>query len=117
MNAEKLKQDGIEKALNNANNTHEKWEDIAYNFLLEYAKNNRTFQIEEVRESAVGIVPPAPSKRSWGGITQTAQRNRIIRSIGYKPTKGTTAHKALANVWSSNIYVDKNKPIDQLSIF
>lgn len=106
MTGEELKQKGMQQALDNANNTYFLWSDIAYSFLEEFAKNNKVFMIEDVRNAASGLIPDPPSQRAWGGIIQRA-KSKLIKHIGYNSVKNPAAHKTPASVWQSLVYVPK----------
>ena len=48
-NGSQLREKGISKAIDNANNTHGKWSDKAYKFLLGYIKSQHEFMTEDLR--------------------------------------------------------------------
>ncbi|MBQ19141.1 MAG: hypothetical protein CMD31_00140 [Flavobacteriales bacterium] len=112
MEAQQLKFEGIERAIDNANDKASQvvqgrlmpWSDIAYNFLLNFLRENKgsAFMVENVRSKAVGIIPEPPSKRAWGGIVVKAKNNGLIRHIGYRQVKNPKAHMANASLWAVN---------------
>jgi len=91
---------GIKKALDNAENKNEGWGNSAYLFLLEYMKTNKEFMAEEVRVSSFGIVEPPPNNRAWGAIFVRAKKNKLIKSIGFRSVKNPKAHAAPCNLWA-----------------
>jgi len=93
---------GIQKALDHANEVEPSWSEIAYSFLVKYAKSHRLFMIEEVREASVGEVPSPPSARAWGGIVRSAAKSGLIRRGGYKSVSNPKAHCTPATVWIVN---------------
>ncbi len=98
---QQLKIEGIEKALQAADNRDHRWSAIAYQFLLDFSKHNKQFMAEDVRTASDGIVPEPPSKRAWGGIFVSARRNKLIRSVGFGLVKNPKAHRTPATVWES----------------
>lgn len=102
MNVEKSRDamnDGIDRAVSNANRKHKDWSDKAYNFLLDYAKNHSEFLIEDVRVASVGVVPTPPSERAWGGITVRAVKEGVIKRKSFKNVKNIKAHRTPATFW------------------
>jgi hypothetical protein len=98
----KNKNNGIEKALENANKNNENWSKNAYSFLLHYLKNQKTFMAEDVRIASFGVVSIPPSNRAWGAIFVMAKKNQLIRSIGFAKVKNPKAHGTPANLWAVN---------------
>ena len=96
----RLRDIGINLAVENANVKSRNWQDIAYSFLLEYIKTNDVFMAEDVRIASDGIVPIPPSKRAWGIIFVTAKKNKVIKSIGFKTVQNPKAHRTPATLWS-----------------
>jgi len=99
-----LKDIGINRALENAESKNKGWGAIAYGFLLEYIKKNKTFLAEDVSNASYGIVPEPPSKRAWGAIFVMAKKNNIIKKAGYSPVKNPKAHRTPATLWTTNKY-------------
>ena len=64
-----LRDKGIKKALDNADNTHDKWSDKAYSFLTKWIKTQYEFMAENARTASEKEIPKPPSNRAWGGIT------------------------------------------------
>ena len=96
---EALKDQGIEKALDHANQTHEIWSERAYGFLLEYLKSHGEFMTEDVRKASEGIVKEPPSLRAWGGIIVRAARAGLIKRVDFRNVKNARAHCTPATVW------------------
>ena len=94
-----LRDRGIKVALDNADSTHDKWSDKAYNFLKNYIKSHREFMAEDVRVASEEEVPTPPSKRAWGGIVLRASNAGLIRRIGFSNVKNLKAHRTPATVW------------------
>ena len=99
MNGTEMRDIGIKKALDNADNTHDKWSDQAYSFLKDYIKHNDTFMAEDLRSASVDEVPIPPSKRAWGGIVVRASKAGLIKRVGFSNVKNPKAHATPATVW------------------
>jgi hypothetical protein len=98
-NGTELRDKGIKKALDNANNTHDKWSDKAYNFLLKYIKYQYEFMTEDVRVASEKAIPKPPSNRAWGSVILRASRSGLINRVGFANVKNAKAHKTPASVW------------------
>ncbi len=101
--AEQAKQDGINAAVNHADNVMPEWSDLAYDVLLKFiAQHQGSFLAEDVREWGESMLTDPPSKRAWGGVISKARNNGVIRCIGYGTTKNVKAHKTPASLWVQN---------------
>ena len=103
--AQELKEEGIEKAINNADRSVKNWSSMAYSFLKGFARTRFAFMAEEVREASEGIIPKPPSNRAWGSVITKAKKEGIIIHHGYGQVKNPKAHRANASIWKSNIYI------------
>lgn len=101
-NGTQLRDKGIKQALDNANDTHEKWSEKAYKFLVNYIKSNNQFMTEDVRLASEKEIPIPPSNRAWGGIVVRASKARLISRVGFSIVKNAKAHKTPASVWRVN---------------
>ena len=101
-NGAKLRDKGIKKALDNANNTHDKWSDKAYDFLLKYIKYQNQFMTEDVRVASEKAIPKPPSNRAWGSVILKAAKSGLINRVGFANVKNAKAHKTPASVWRVN---------------
>jgi len=93
---ELLRDRGIKKALDHAEEIHDQWSKTALDFLYLYARNHRRFSGEMVRLGAKGIVSDPPSLRAWGAILLQGARKGWIKQIGYIHVENPKAHKANA---------------------
>ena len=98
-----LRDKGIKQAINNANDTHEKWSEKAYKFLVDYIKSHKEFMTEELRIDSEKEIPKPPSNRAWGGIILRAVRAGLIHRVGFANVKNAKAHKTPATVWRVNV--------------
>ena len=101
-NGSQLRDKGISKAIDNANNTHGKWSDKAYKFLLGYIKSQHEFMTEDLRLASEKEIPKPPSNRAWGGIILRAVRAGLITRNRFSNVKNPKAHKTPATVWRIN---------------
>ena len=101
-NGAELRDKGIKKALDNANNTHDKWSDKAYDFLLKYIKYQNQFMTEDVRIASEKAIPKPPSNRAWGSVILKAAKSGLINRVGFANVKNAKAHKTPASVWRVN---------------
>lgn len=90
---------GIQQSIDSANSAVKNWSDIAYGFLLGYARSHNEFMIEDMRNASVGLVPEPPSNRAWGGIAVRAAKNGIIKRKGFRSVKNVKAHRTPATLW------------------
>lgn len=96
-----LMKKGMGAALENANRQIENWGDIAYDFLVQYFKEhpNEKIQVEKIRQASVGVVPPPPNNKAWGGIVTRAKSKGIVIKTGVAPVTEASAHRGYASVW------------------
>ncbi len=103
---ELLRDKGIKRAVQHAEDIHNDWQRTALDFLYLYAKNHERFSGEMVRMEAKGIVPDAPSARTWGAVMLNGARKGWIRQARDRDGEPKTvkvdnpkAHKANAALW------------------
>ena len=101
-NGSQLRDKGIKKAIDNADNTHNKWSDKAYKFLTGYIKSHHEFMTEDLRMASEKEIPKPPSNRAWGGIILRAVRAGLIVRDRFSNVKNAKAHKTPATVWRVN---------------
>jgi len=99
-----LRDRGIRKAIQHAEEVGDGWQTKALDFLYIYAKKNPgKFSGEMVRLEAKGIVPDPPCLRAWGAILLTGSRRSWIHQVGYIKVNNPAAHRANAALWQSLI--------------
>lgn len=96
---EELRDSGMKRVLDNADEQIPQWSHFAYNFLLTYIKDNKEFMVEEVRLASEDHIPPPPSARAWGGIIVKAVKSGLVRRSGFRNVKNAKAHCTPASVW------------------
>lgn len=104
MMGEKLRDEGMKKAIDHANRIEEKWSDMAYNCLIRYVRTKKTgdeFLAEDFRKWAMSQtpLPRPPNLRAYGAIMMRAKKNNIVSSRGTRPVSDPGSHKANANLW------------------
>ena len=95
---EELRDKGMQRAHDHAEDVHESWGDKAYQFLLDHTTEGE-FMTEDIRKASEGIIPEPPSLRAWGGIVRRAAKNGIIKRVGYRSVSNNKAHCTPASVW------------------
>ena len=101
-NGSQLRDKGIKQAVDNANNTHEKWSVKAYKFLTNYIKSHHEFMTEDARLASEKEIPLPPSNRAWGGVILRAVKAGLITRDRFSNVKNAKAHKTPATVWRVN---------------
>lgn len=94
--------EGMNRAVDNANVTTPKWSDLVYDAFHEYVRSLKKytkFQTEDFREWLGDRIAEPPSKRAFGAITMRAARAGIIKHVGYAHVKNPKAHRANSAVW------------------
>jgi len=100
---ELLRDKGIHRAVQHAEEIHNDWQRTALDFLYIYARNHDRFSGEMVRMEAKGIVPEPPSLRAWGAVLLQGARKGWIERIGTIHVTNPRAHACFASEWESNI--------------
>lgn len=96
----KARDEGMQRAVNNANRVDEGWSDKVYELLKDFVKRySGPFQFEDFRMSITGLIAEPPHKRAYGAIAARAAREGLITRVGYAPVKNVDAHRAFATVW------------------
>ena len=101
-NGTQLRDKGINQAIDNADDTHERWSEKAYKFLINWIKTQYEFMTEDVRLASEKEIPIPPSNRAWGGIILRASRAGLISRVGFSNVKNAKAHRTPATVWRVN---------------
>jgi hypothetical protein len=94
-----LRDIGINRAVDHANNEILNWSEIAYDFLKKYILRSGEFMAEDVINASSGIVPKPPDTRAWGAVIVRAKKDHIIKSLGFQSVKNPQAHRRPATVW------------------
>lgn len=117
-----LKQQGIDNAINGANNRVPNWSDTCYEYLIEYLQIVNTFLTEDFRQwckEVKGFEAPK-SSRAFGGVVVRAKENELIKFLCYTSTKNEKAHGTPASKWLVLAKAKQKAPVkrfEQMSMF
>lgn len=94
---------GMTQAIQHAERVELDWPDLAYAFLIRYARTHATFISEEATAEAdrLGYGSPADD-RAWGGVFLRASRAGLIRRIGYGISQ--RRHLSPTPLWRSLVF-------------
>lgn len=93
---------GMRRALEHAEQTVEKWGDLAYLFLEQYARRHGTFISEDVSDaSKVWGMEQPPTDRAWGQVYKRAIKAGVIVMDG--TGRSRRRHHSLCPRWRSKI--------------
>jgi len=99
---EVLRDQGMKRAIDHAEQVVPNWADLATAKLIEYIKihPHLEFMGEDVRVWAHqrGLLEP-PHKRAWGGVIMIAAKKGLIVRVRIGQVKNPNAHRANASVW------------------
>lgn len=98
-NGNDLRDEGIKRSVDHADDVIDSWSDRAYRFLNDYIKSNREFMAEDVRVASINQLPEPPSLRAWGGVFVRAAKSGLIVRIGFRNVINHKAHSTPASVW------------------
>lgn len=101
-----LRDQGMELAIDHAEQVDPGWKERAYEKLLQFVNiysvnmGIKTFMAEDIRSWAYahGLQRP-PSGRAWGGLVRRAALEGVIVQVAIGQVKNKTAHCANAGVW------------------
>jgi hypothetical protein len=95
-----LRDIGMKKAIDHADQVNERWSEKAYAHLIAFVNERNAgerFMIEDIRITA--NIPDPPSNKAWGAVAKRAMLNNVIRKIGIAPVNNARAHRANCNVY------------------
>lgn len=93
---------GMQRALERAERDHERWGEIAFEFLRRYAKAHAEFPgfFVTMASDADPSFPQPENERAWGGIWKKAVRAGVVRDSG-RTMPHPKRHGCKAIVWVS----------------
>lgn len=99
--ARQARNEGMEKAVDHADDVEPGWSSRAYKFLLKFLQNhNGNFMGEEVRSyAALMDFELPPSNRAWGSVIAKAAKEGLIERVGYQQVRNVKAHRTPATLW------------------
>lgn len=91
--------DGIKRAVTNAENNTPGWKDFALRYIIDLPPGSE-FLAEDVRAIAhADGLPEPPDGRAWGGVIRKARGMGLIEHRGFKPCKNPKSHACPSNEW------------------
>jgi hypothetical protein len=101
---QRLRDEGMQKAVDHANAVSPEWSKRAVNVFQTYVsllRSGATFKTEDVRVWANlnNRIDTPPHARAWGGIAARASKLGIIKKIGYTQTVNPKSHSATCALW------------------
>ena len=101
---EAKKNEGINKAIKNAQKADPGWLEKAKKEFIRFISNQpegKTFTAEDVRmfTEQNNTLPQPPNTKSWGGVTLSISRMGLIQSVGFVPSKNPAAHKRYTRLY------------------
>lgn len=94
---------GMTRAVENADRQSPEWSTLAYSFLLSFARTHQYFISEDVSgASKEQHFPQPPTDRAWGQIYRRAIKAGIIVQDG--TGRSARRHASLCPRWHSRIY-------------
>ena len=101
--AEAQRDIGMLRAARHAEAVHEGWNDRAYAFLIEFARQNQNFISEDVSDASKQAgFPQPPTDRAWGSVYRKAVKNDIIIHVG--TGRSRRRHASICPRWGSLVY-------------
>jgi hypothetical protein len=101
--AEILRDQGIQRAVDHADRVESKWSDRAYEMLVRHAKHlgqGSNITSEAIRNHAEWFgLPPPPDKRAWGAVMLRAARAGVIAKVGWTTANDPKVHCNPVSLW------------------
>lgn len=98
---------GMVRAALHAAETHERWNDRAYAFLVEYARQHPNFISEDVSDASKEAgFPQPPTDRAWGSVYIKAIKNDVIIQVGAGRSRRRNA--SICPRWGSLILMSES---------
>lgn len=101
---EELRDIGINKAVQHADEESDNWSKEAYRYLTIFTMHHEgEFMTENFREYCEKFkLPTPPSLRAYGSIMVKAANNGLIKKVGYGNVINQKAHCTPATIWIKN---------------
>jgi hypothetical protein len=101
--ASHARDEGMQQALEHAEDEQPGWSERAYAFLVNYARTHADFISEDVSDAAIAAgEPQPPTLRAWGQIYRRAAKNDVIIQTGIGRSR--RRHASVCPRWSSLLY-------------
>lgn len=106
---DELRDDGIRRAAEHADQCLPNWTDQALQFVRDYPE--KVFRTEQVRvwahESGLQVPPHA---RAWGSVIVAAKKQGLIRFLRHENVSNPKAHSTPASVWEKTLAITGPRP-------
>lgn len=100
--AARARDEGIKRAADHADRTTPEWTDVAYSFLLSFARDHELFISEDVSNASKSAAfPQPPTDRAWGTVYRRAAKAGIIVQDGFG--RSARRHASICPRWRSKI--------------
>lgn len=101
--ARKLRDLGMGQAIDHADRTTPAWRDMAFEFLVSFAKHHQLFISEDVSDaSKEEALAQPPTDRAWGSVYIKALKFGVIAREG--TGRSRRRHASICPRWRSRIY-------------
>lgn len=101
--AELLRDEGIQRAVDHADRVEADWSSNAYAMLVQYARHKGSgahITSEAVRNHCEWFgLPLPPDKRAWGAVMLKASRAGVIRKAGWTTANDPKVHCNPVSLW------------------
>ncbi len=99
-----LRDRGISRAVEHAEEVEEGWQAKALAFMRTYAETHHLFSGEMVRIESRGVVSEPAHLRAWGAVLVGAAKRGWIKEAGFVKVSNPKAHKTPATLWESLLF-------------
>lgn len=101
---ERLKEIGMQSAVDHANAKSPGWSAKAREFIInKFLPLHKRFMTEDIRAfAALHDFELPPHGRAWGGVVAGLAKDLLIINIGTAKVKNPKAHRTPASVWERN---------------
>ena len=99
---ERLRDEGLARAVDKADRDCEKWSDRVYQLFKGWLKDKPTnyeFMTEDFRRQNKDLIDQPENLRAFGFICPKATREGLIRFVGNQKTKNSKSHRTPAGLW------------------
>lgn len=99
---DQLKEEGIRRAKEHADDVEPRWSDQAYEAVMNWVRQQpagTTFVAFDVRERVRGVVPEPPNLRAWGSVFQRVIRSGAVKFAGHVISPDPVTHSCPVRQW------------------
>lgn len=104
---------GMRQAIVHANQASTHWGDVAYDYLVSFARRTALFISEDVSDaSKESGIPQPPTDRAWGAVYRRAIKDGVIIQDG--TGRSRRRHASICPQWKSLVLSTKPEPKPEL---